>query len=187
MPFVSTRSKLKLNEKEIEYLTSLSNSRTKPLREIERARILLLTYKGIDDSKIAKQLGTNRQKVIRCIKKALAYGIQEAIDDLPRTGKPQDITAEARAWIISVACMKPKDFGYPHELWTQRLLAKHIQQNCINMGYPEAVKISPGTISKILGASSIKPHKISSYIHRVDPDFESKSVLVLHTYKKVRY
>ncbi|MFZ3384814.1 MAG: transposase [Candidatus Methanoperedens sp.] len=31
-------------------------------------------------------MGTNRQKVIRCINKALAYGIEEAIDDLPRSG-----------------------------------------------------------------------------------------------------
>lgn len=185
MPFLSKRSKLQLTEEEIEHLTSLSTSRTKPLREVERAKILLLTNQGINDSKIAEKLGTNRQKVIRCIKKALAYGIKEAIDDLPRSGKPQDITGEARAWIISIACMKPKDFGYPHELWTQQLLAEHIQKNCIAMGFPEASKISSGTISKILGASNIKPHKISSYIHRVDPDFESKSVLVLHTYKKV--
>ncbi len=155
------------------------------MREVERAKILLLSYQKINDSQIAEKLGTNRQKVIRCIKKALAYGIKEAIDDLPRSGKPRDITAEARAWIISIACMKPKDLGYPHELWTQQLLAEYIQKNCVAMGFPEASKISSGTISKILGASNIKPHKISSYIHRIDPDFESKSVLVLHTYKKV--
>ncbi len=130
-------------------------------------------------------MSTNRQKVIRCVKKALAYGIYEAISDLPRSGKPQEITAEARAWIISLACTKPKDLGYPHELWTQRLLAEYIQKNCVNEGYPEMVKISSGTISKILGASNIKPHKISSYIHRADPDFGSKSVIVLYTYKKV--
>ncbi len=185
MPFLSKRSKLQLTDKEIENLTSLSTSRTKPLREVERAKILLLTHQGISDSQIAEKLGTNRQKVIRCIKKGLAYGIKEAIDDLPRSGKPQDITGEARAWIISIACMKPKDLGYPHELWTQQLLAEYVQKNSIAMGFPEASKISSGTISKILGASNIKPHKISSYIHRVDPDFESKSVLVLHTYKKV--
>ncbi len=109
MPFLSTRSKLQLTEKEIEYLTSLSISHTKPMREIERAKILLLTYQGINDSKIAEKLGTNRKKVIRCIKKALAYGIKEAIDDLPRSGKPQDITAEARAWII---CILFKLSGY---------------------------------------------------------------------------
>jgi len=81
--------------------------------------------------------------------------------------------------------MKPKDVGYPHELWTHKLLSEHIQKNCVAMGFPEASKISSGTISKILGASNIKPHKIASYIHQVDPDFDSKSVIVLHTYKKV--
>jgi transposase len=185
MPFVSMRPKLKLNDKEFEFLNFLSNSRTKPLREVERAKILLLCYYGKNDSQIANEMNTNRQKVIRCIKKAIAYGINEAIEDLPRSGRPQEITAEARAWIISLACMKPKDLGHPHELWTQQLLAKHIRENCTKEGYPEVIKISSGTISKILSASNIKPHKISSYIHRQDPDFESKSVHVLHTYKKV--
>ena len=111
MPFLSQRSKLQLTDKEIENLTSLSNSRTAPLREVERAKILLLAHQGINDSQNAKKLGTNRQKVIRCINKALAYGIDEAITDLPRSGKPPKITGEARAWIISIACMKPKDVG----------------------------------------------------------------------------
>ncbi|NOR47073.1 MAG: IS630 family transposase [Methanosarcinaceae archaeon] len=185
MPFLSQRTKLQLTDKEIENLTSLSNSRKAPLREVERAKILLLNHQGINDSQNAKKLGTNRQKVIRCINKALAYGIDEAINDLPRSGKPPTITGEARAWIISIACMKPKDVGYPHELWTHKLLAKHIQKNCMALGFPEASKISSGTISKILGASNIKPHKISSYIRQVDPDFDSKSIIVLHTYKKV--
>lgn len=185
MPFLSQRPKLKLTDEEIENLTSLSASRTKPLREIERAKILLLTHQGISDSQIAEKLNTNRQKVIRCIMKALAYGIDEAINDLPRIGKPQEITGEARAWIISIACMKPKDFGYPHELWTHKLLAEHIKKNSIAMGFPQASKIASGTISKILGASNLKPHKISSYIHQADPDFDSKSVIILHTYKKV--
>ena len=185
MPFLSQRSKLQLTDNEIENLTSLSNSRTAPLREVERAKILLLNHQGINDSQNAKKLGTNRQKVIRCINKALAYGIDEAINDLPRSGKPPKITGEARAWIISIACMKPKDVGYPHELWTHKLLAEHIQKKCIAKGFPEASKISSGTISKILGASNIKPHKISSYIRQVDPDFDSKSIIVLHTYKKV--
>jgi transposase len=185
MPFLSQRPKLKLTDEEFENLTSLSASRTKPLREIERAKILFLTHQGISDSQIAEKLNTNRQKVIRCITKALAYGIDEAINDLPRIGKPQEITGEARAWIISIACMKPKDFGYPHELWTHKLLAEHIKKNSIAMGFPQASKIASGTISKILGASNLKPHKISSYIHQADPDFDSKSIIILHTYKKV--
>ena len=33
------------------------------------------------------------------------------------------ITPEAKSWLVSVACDKAKEHGYPHELWTTRLLA----------------------------------------------------------------
>jgi transposase len=39
--------------------------------------------------------------------------------------------------------------------------------------------------AKILNASNIKPYKISSYVTQMDPDFEAKSTVVLHTYKQV--
>ena len=52
-------------------------------------------------------------------------------------------------------------------------------------GFPELSKISRGTVSKILGASNVKPHKISSYLAPIDPEFEPKSAVVLHTYKQV--
>jgi putative transposase len=46
MPFVSKRPKIQLSNEEIDFLTSLSNSRTAPAREIERAKIILLSYRG---------------------------------------------------------------------------------------------------------------------------------------------
>ena len=128
---------------------------------------------------------TNRYKVIRIIKKALAYGLEDALKDLPRSGRPKEIPSEARAWVISIACTKPKDLGYPHELWTQRLLVEYIRIHCREKGLEELSNISQGTISKILNASKIKPHKIISYIEQRDPDFDSKSAVVLHTYKQV--
>ena len=48
-----------------------------------------------------------------------------ALDDSPRPGKAPQITEEAKAWLVSLACQKAKDLGYPHELWTTRLLARH--------------------------------------------------------------
>ena len=38
---------------------------------------------------------------------------------------------------------------------------------------------------QILNASKIKPHKIISYIEKKDPDLDSKSEVILHTYKQV--
>jgi len=106
--------------------------------------------------------------------------------DKSRSGRSQGISAESRAWVISLACMKPKDLGYPHEIWMQRLLAKHIRENCIKEGYPDLSKINQGTISKILNASNIKQHKISSYIAKVDPDFDQIAAKVLATYREAK-
>ena len=69
--------------------------------------------------------------------------------DKSRTGKPRDISAESRARVVSLACMKPKDLGYPHEIWTQRFLAEHIRENCIKDEHPDLSSINQGTISKI--------------------------------------
>jgi transposase len=185
MPFKSVRPKLCFTSEEIAILVEASRSRTHPQREVERAKILLANIEGMNDSRIARDLHTNRYKVIRIIKKALAYGLEDALKDLPRSGRPKEISSEARAWIISIACMKPKDLGYPHELWTQRLLVEYIRAYCHEKGFEEISNITQGTVSKILNASKIKPHKIISYIEKKDPDFDSKSAVVLHTYKQV--
>ncbi|MGM4954265.1 helix-turn-helix domain-containing protein [Bradyrhizobium barranii] len=52
-----------------------------------------------------------------------------ALDDRPRPGKEPTITPEAKAWLVSLACDKAKDHGYPHELWTTRLLARHAREH----------------------------------------------------------
>ena len=81
--------------------------------------------------------------------------------------------------------MKPKNLGYPHEIWTQRLLAKHIRENCIKEGHPDLSSINQGTISKILNASNIKPHKIEYCIAKVDPEFDQKAANIFATYREV--
>jgi len=185
MPFVNKRPALEMTEDEIRQLNIISKSRTQPTRAVERAKILLGFHEGTSISQIARDLGTNRPKVERTIDKAFAFGILAALEDLPRSGRSRVISSGARTWILSLACSKPLDHGYPNELWTQLLLAEHIKEHCIDNGFPELSKISRGTISKILRASNVKPHKISSYLAPIDPEFEPKSAVVLHTYKQV--
>jgi hypothetical protein len=79
MPFESMREKLRFTQDEIAILVAVSRSRTHPLREVERAKILLANVEGINDSQIARDLHTNRHKVIRTIRKALAYGLEDAL------------------------------------------------------------------------------------------------------------
>ena len=185
MPFVSKRAKLELSTKEMDYLLRTGRSRTESLSKVHRAKILLAYHGGDSISQIARQMRTNRPKVERTVQKALEYGVQTALRDLPRRGRSPRISAEARAWLISLACTKPKDLGYAAETWTTQELARHIRNHCLEAGHPSLCRLSRGTVSKILARSEIKPHKIRYYMERRDPEFELKMAQVLLIYKEV--
>ncbi len=185
MPFVSRRPQLKLSSEEIEELNKISRSRTEGLSRIERAKMLLAYYNGETISSIAKKLDTNRPKVERTIDRSLQVGAISSLDDLPRQGKPPTIPPEAKAWVLSIACQKPKELGYASELWTMDSLAKHIRFHCKEAGHLSLSQMARGTVSKILAKAEIRPHKIDYYLERRDPEFDVKMIQVLHVYKEV--
>ena len=185
MPFVSHRAQLKLSDSEVAMLAALSQSRTEPAGRVQRASILLRYHAGDTVSEIARIQGTNRPRVERCVSKALDLGVTQALVDLPGRGRRPTMTAEARAWVVSLACQKPKDLGYAQELWTTRLLAKHVRTRCQETGHPSLAKLGRGTVSKILSANQVQPHKVQYYLERRDPEFDAKMVQVLHVYREV--
>jgi transposase len=185
MPFYSKKPQLTMAQETSLILQGVSNSRTEPMQRVERARILLAFACGETISAIARQFGTNRMKVERCINKALQLGAIASLDDLPGRGKPAKITDDARAWVISLACQKPKDLGYSYEMWTTQLLAAHVQKHSTAAGHPILAKLSRGTVSKILSKNKIRPHKMVYYLERRDPEFETKMAQVLCVYKEV--
>jgi hypothetical protein len=48
----------------------------------------------------------------------LAFDPLQALNDLPRPGRTPQVDDEAKSWVLSVACRKPKELGYAHEVWT---------------------------------------------------------------------
>jgi transposase len=185
MPFKRKRPEIILNQEVQDKLEQITKSRTESTGRVQRAKMILGYSKGVTVSAIARQLSTNRPRVERCIDKALQLGAITALDDLPRSGKPPAITPEAKAWLVNLACQKPKELGYSFELWTNRLLAKHAREHCEENGHPSLAKINRGTVSKILNKSDIRPHKITYYVERRDPEFDRKMTQVLHVYKQV--
>ena len=186
MPRISRRPKLSFTQKDLDYLIKLSHSRNQAASIVTRSKLVLLSYHGKNDTEISRELKIDYKTVRKWIKRVLDLGVKKGLVDKSRSGRPQNISAESRARVVSLACIKPKDLGYPHEIWTQRLLAKHIQENCIKEGHPDLSKINQGTISKILNASKIKPHKIRYYIAKIDPDFDQKAADVLDTYREAK-
>jgi transposase len=185
LPFLSRRAQLRLSNDAIDMLTALSQSRSEPAGRVQRASIVLRYHAGETVSEIARSLGTNRPRVERCLSKALELGVAQALADLPGRGRRPAMTAEARVWVVSLACRKSEDLGYAQELWTTRLLAQHVRKHCEADGHPSLAKLGRGTVSKILSANQVHPHKIQCYLERRDPEFEAKMVQVLHVYKEV--
>jgi Homeodomain-like domain len=122
----------------------------------------------------------------RCIERALAYGAIVALDDLPRPGREPTITAEAKAWVVNLACRKAKELGYPHELWTTRLLARHAREHGPAEGHACLAQLVQGTLCNILNEQDIKPHKVRYYLERRDPEFKAKMAEVLCVYREVK-
>ena len=166
-------------------LERIARSRTEPASWVERARILLAYRTDPSAHAVGEAVGVTHQTVLRCLRRAVRFGVMAALDDSPRPGKAPEITADARAWLISLACQKAKDLGYPHELWTTRLLARHVREHAVDAGYPCLANVVQGTVCKILARDDVKPHKVRYYLERRDAAFETKMVEVLCVYREV--
>lgn len=186
MPFERKRSALVLGGKERQELERVRRSRTEPHARVIRAEILLAYSENEAINSIAKRLKISRPRVERCVDKALSGGIAMGLSELQRSGRPPDIKAEDKVWVINLACTKPKELGYPHEIWTISLLAQHVRENAIPANHPALKKAGKSTIHNILKEMPIHPHKLSYYLERKDPEFEEKMAQVLVIYKAVQ-
>jgi len=177
---------LAMTDEEIGKLTVISRSRTEPASRVARAQMLLAYRENPSFFLIGRKLGVHHQTVQRCIERALAYGILAALDDRPRPGREPTITPEAKAWLVSLACDKAMEHGYPHELWTTRLLARHARERGPAAGHECLANLVQGTVCKILGQEELKPHKVRYYLECRDAEFEQKMAEVLCVYRKVQ-
>jgi len=176
---------LAIEEEDLERLRTIARSRTEPASRVERAQMLLAYRDDPSFFAVGQALGVHHQTVQRCVERAVAYGPLAALDDRPRAGREPTITPEARAWLVDLACRKAKELGYPHELWTTRLLARHAREHGPKAGHDCLAKLAQGTVCKILNRQAVKAHKVRYYLERRDSEFEEKMAKVLCVYREV--
>jgi transposase len=174
-----------IGDADVAKLQSIARSRTEPASRVERARILLRYRDNPSSYAVGTAVGVTHQTVQRCLARATRFGTMAALDDSPRPGKEPEITVQARAWLVSLACQKAKDVGYPHELWTTRLLARHARDHAPAAGHACLARIAQGTVCKILADQEVKPHKVRYYLEQRDPAFAVKMAEVLCVYQEV--
>ena len=185
MPFAKRRKALCFTPEDLQRLIRLRRSRSEERRKVLRASILLDSLEGLSDQAVADKNGVNRNTVVLCISKCLQFGLEAALNDFQRPGKPAQLTDDAKAWVLQLACQKPKDLGYSYELWTYQLLTQHIRQQCVSAGYPSLQKLSRSKLHHLLKTAELRPHKVRYYVEKRDPNFEPKMANVLHVYKEV--
>ena len=181
----SKRPKLMLDSEELTRLQRLRQAPTAPLREVQRAQILTRYHGGETVAQIARELRMTRTSVAKWINRALAVGAGAALKDAYHRPKAPSITVEASAWVVSLACQKPKDLGYAAETWTRSALANHVRSHAVGAGHPSLAKAVKATVQRILAAQSLHPERIRYYLERRDPQFDEKMKIVLLVYQAV--
>lgn len=155
------------------------------MREVERARILLEFHAGHNPSAIQLRLKVSRVTIYHCLHKALAIGVEAGLKDTFHRPKPPRIGIADKAWVVHLACTKPKELGYAAELWTRQSLANHVRQQAEAAGHPSLKRANKATVQRILEEQELQPHKVQYYLEKRDPQFELKMKEVLLVYQEV--
>jgi transposase len=184
MVFQRTKPHVVLKPEEKARLEKIIRSGKSEKKEYDIARIIIMNHEDKGVNSIASELDTKRTRVYLVIDKAITFGVDKAMKDLPGRGRNRTIGDKTRSFVIKSACTKPSELGYTYEMWTNRLLTEYIRKNALEeYGLRN---ISNGTVSKILTKSNIRPHKIRYYMEKTDPEHENKQAEVLHVYREVK-
>lgn len=185
MPGKSRRAKLQIPEDQRRSLQRISQSRTAPVREVQRADILLKYAEGEAIAFISKSLSVSRPTIYKCVDKALAAGLETGLKDKYHRPKAPVITEAAKTWVVNLACSKPKEHGYAAEIWSLSHLARHTRTHAPLAGHECLQRAAKATIQRILKSQMLQPHKIRYYLERRDKEFERKMQEVLVVYKEI--
>jgi len=150
-------------------LEALARSRTAPLREVQRARIVLAAADGVANAAIARDLQVEQNTVRTWRNRYAEHGVA-GLSDRPRTGRPAVYGPDTHLRIVATVT---SELPEADSVWSHRLLAEHLH----------ADGISASQIGRILADLDLKPHRVRGWLtRRPDPDFYRKAADVCTLY-----
>lgn len=129
-------------------LRELVKSGTRPVRVIRRATILLKSDAGLTDLQIVEHVGCAERTVRNVRKRFCDAGLEGALYDSPRSGRPSDFTARQKQQVVALACTEPPE---GRARWTLELLCEH----AVKRGFVSSV--SKSEVSLWLKSHDMKP------------------------------
>ena len=137
---------LAMSEEDLAALRAIARSRSEPASRVERARMLLAYRDEPSFFQVGRAVGAHHQTVQRCVERALVYGALAALDDRPRPGKEPTITAEAKAWVVDLACPQGQGSRLSARIVDTRPLARHAREHGPAEGHACLGKLAQGTV-----------------------------------------
>jgi len=132
---------IELSDEERRSLKTLFRSGRGANRLHTRARILHLLDRKVPPPEIARALSCSLMTVYNIRRRYEREGLQAALTDKGRSGRPQQIPGQARAKLTALACSEAPE---GHARWTLRLLAAR----AVELGFVDS--ISHNTVKEIL-------------------------------------
>ena len=113
-------------------LRQLVRSGTRPAQVVRRCLVLLKSDEGCTDEEISEHVGCSDRTVRTLRKQFCTGGIEQAIYDAPRSGRPETFTGRQRQQVVALACTDPPE---GRQRWTLELLC----EQAVKQGLVESV------------------------------------------------
>ena len=173
MPRAVSRDTIRLSRRRRKTLTHLTRMGTAPVREVRRAKILLLAAQKMPNAAIARQVGC-QPATVRHVRRDFRSRGMRALRDRPRPGRPPVYDIDVHLLIIATATSEPPDTDAQ---WTHQAIAEHLYQT-------RGIGISPSQVGRILADADIKPHKVRGWLNRPDdPEFFTRAQQICALYQ----
>lgn len=142
------RAELRLSPSDRRAVESVRGSGMHLAREVNRAHILAALDRGVPDAHICAVLGVERTAVWRTRSAYREHGVEYALSDAPRPGKPRAYGAPEEAELTALACSLPPAGA---QRWTVRRLTEEVRKR------PGLSHVSRETVRKLLKKTSSNP------------------------------
>jgi transposase len=170
-----SRDTVRLSRHRRRWFNRLIRSSTAPVREVRRAKILLLAWEETPNERIAREVGCDVATVRRTRRGWRARGMK-ALLDRPRSGRPPVYDLDVRLLIVATATSDPPQTD---SQWTHQAIAGHL-------AHSRGIGISASQVGRILAEADLKPHKVRGWLNRPDdPEFFTRAQAICRLYQNI--
>src|SRR2546423_4539665 len=137
-------------------LAAIVGDRSRPLKHVQRARIVLHSADRLPVLEVARRGSVSRQAVWRWQRRYAEEGVDGLLHDKTRLPGTAPVPVTTVAKVLALTCAEP-----PRETTHGRAMAA-------------AVGLSLRTIQRIWGAHRLQPHRLRTFKRSKDPAFAEK-------------